>query len=274
MNFVAKEMLGRGEYGAVRILHQDGKKFALKETELKVYPEELEVVIACLREEAMNCVHKHIIHRYWCRFWKNKFQLCMELGEPVKRAEGYLIMHDIGQALCFMHSHGFIHRDVKPENIVLVGDTYKLIDFGLTRKQSGGQMTGYMVTRWFRPPELLVLKDLEHHKYDGRCDMWSLATTAAFLQTGEPLFYGDADEILAMYKAYKPKGVLKHLLCDYKDRWTAKEMLLNNGIEPIEGSLSFVKEREGNVGDFVNLMLKGREDLADAYSHEKIYSDL
>lgn len=274
MNFCDKNMLGKGEYGTVKILKLRGKQFALKETELKVYPEDLEVVMACLREEAMNCVHKHIIHRHWSRFWKNKFQLCMELGEPVEQAEGKCILHDIGQALRFMHSKGFIHRDVKPNNIVKVGDVYKLIDFGLTRKERGGKMTGYMITRWFRPPELLCLKDMEHHHYDGRSDMWSLATTAYFLQVGQPLFYGDAEDILRMYKEYKPDGVLKNLICDYEDRWTAEEMLQKNGIKLIDGTMSIINQREGNVGDFVRCLIDGREDLADHYSHEKIYSDL
>lgn len=267
-------MLGEGEYGIVKVLKWRGKKFALKETKLKVYPEDLEVVMACLREEAMNCVHKFIIHRHWCRFWKNKFQLCMELGEPVEHAEGHRILHDIGQALYFMHSQGFIHRDVKPNNIVRVGDVYKLIDFGLTRKKRGGKMSGYMITRLFRPPELLKLKNMEHHEYDGRCDMWSLATTAVFLQNGQPLFYGEVDDILTMYNNYEPTGILKHLICDYEHRWTAKEMLENSGIELIEGSLSSVEEREGNVGDFVRHLVDGKEDLADHYSHKKIYSDL
>lgn len=274
MNIVCEDMLGEGEYGTVKILKLKGKKFALKESTLKVYPEDLEVVMACLREEAMNCVHKFIIHRHWSRFWKNKFQLCMEIGKPVEQAEGHRILHDIGQALYFMHSQGFIHRDVKPKNIVKVDDVYKLIDFGLTRKKRGGKMSGYMITRWFRPPELLELKDMEHHEYDGRCDMWSLATTAIFLQSGQPLFRGEVDDILTMYRNYEPTGILKHLICDYEHRWTAQEMLENSGIELIEGSLSSVEEREGNVADFVRCIIDGREDMADHYSHENIYSDL
>ena len=77
-----------------------------------------------------------------------------------------------------------------------------------------------------------------------------------------------------MYKNYKAIGILKYLICDYEERWTAREMLENNEIELIEGSLSDVKEREGNVGDFVRCLVEGREDMADNYSHEQIYLDL
>ena len=69
------ELLGKGEYGQVRIIKVNTHKFALKETELGVFPDNPEVVMACLREEAMNCEHQNIIKRYWCRFWKNTFQL-------------------------------------------------------------------------------------------------------------------------------------------------------------------------------------------------------
>ena len=59
----------------------------------------------------------------------------MEMGVSMDRADDRRILHDISQALYFMHSKGFIHRDVKPENIVKVGNVYKLVDFGLTRKR-------------------------------------------------------------------------------------------------------------------------------------------
>lgn len=268
-------MLGKGEYGSVSVLNFRNKKFALKESELGVYPENIEVTMASLREEAMNCVHPNIIKRFWSRFWKGKFQLCMEIGQPVDQAPGHRILHDIGQGLCFMHAQGFLHRDVKPHNIVKVGEVYKLIDFGLSRKKEGSvKMTGYMWSRWFRPPELLRLKDYELHSYDGRSDMWSLALTAHFLQHGNPLFYGDAEEILDMYSNYKPEGIMKRLVCEYDDRWTARQMFEENGIDIVGGTLSNTVQRSGNVGDFVRCILDGNEEEAHTYSHEKIYFDL
>ena len=65
----------------------NNEHFALKETVLPVYPEEIEVIIACLREEAMNLIHPNIIERKSFRFIDNTFQLCMELGEPVYKAD-------------------------------------------------------------------------------------------------------------------------------------------------------------------------------------------
>ena len=65
-------LLGEGAYGKVNKIKVNDTYFALKETVLPEYPKEVEVIMACLREEAMHLVHPHIIERKWCRFVNNK----------------------------------------------------------------------------------------------------------------------------------------------------------------------------------------------------------
>lgn len=266
-------LLGSGVYGRVNKIKVNDTYFALKETVLPEYPTEIEVIMACLREEAMNLIHPHIVERQWSRFFNNKFQICMEMGIQVKKADQRRIVHDISQALYFMHSKGFIHRDVKPENIIKVGKVYKLIDFGLSRKKECSRsMTGYMVSRWFRPPELLKSKgDL---KYDGRVDMYSLGLTAYFLQHGKPLFYGETPEILRMYRKYKPYGLYKHMICDYEERFTAEQLLQYCEVAPIEGKEGDVKARAGDIETFTNMLLGGYDETALKYGYEGIYKEL
>jgi len=265
--------LGEGAYGKVIAIQTNDKKYALKETILPEFPEELEAVMASVREQDMNLIHAHIIKRHWCRFIDNKFQICMELGKPVYKADERRILHDIGQALYFMHSKGFIHRDVKPQNIVQVGKVYKLIDFGLTRKGNCRTvLTGYMVSRWFRPPELLEAKG--DRAYDGRVDMYSLALTAYFLHRQKPLFSGDTPTLLKMYKKYKPRGLYKYLVCDYKDRFTSEQLLKQCSVVPIEGSEGELPYRTGNVAKFAS-MLQGGYDLdAKRIGYKGIYKEL
>ena len=266
-------MLGKGAYGKVKKIKVNDTYFALKETIIPKYPEEIEVIMACLREEAMNLIHPHIIERKWCRFIDNKFQLCMEIGVPVYKADERRILHDITQALYFMHSKGFIHRDVKPENIVQVGKVYKLIDFGLTRKKSCNRMlTGYMVSRWFRPPELL--KANLGARYDGRVDMYSLALTAYYLQHEKPLFYGDTQELLSKYNSYTPRGLYKHLICDYNFRYSAKKLLELCNVTPIEGTEGELPYREGNVAKFAKMLRGGYDVNAKELGHKDIYKEL
>jgi serine/threonine protein kinase len=266
-------LLGEGAYGKVNKIKVNDTYFALKETVLPEYPKEVEVIMACLREEAMHLVHPHIIERKWCRFVNNKFQLCMELGQPVYKADERRILHDISQALYFMHSKGFIHRDVKPANIVRVGKVYKLIDFGLTRKTACKRtLTGYMISRWFRPPELLRADgDLY---YDGRVDMYSLALAAYFLQHQKPLFHGSEVELLKQYRGHVPCGVYKHLICDYEDRFTAKQLLDHCDMTPVEGTEGELPHREGDLAVFTKMMVGGYDETALEYGHEHIYKEL
>ena len=265
--------LGEGAYGKVVAIQVRDKKCALKETILPEFPSDPSAIIACLREEAMNLRHPHIIDRIWSRFIDNKFQVCMEMGKPVYKADGRRILHDIGQALYFMHSKGFIHRDVKPANIVQVDKVYKLIDFGLARKGTcNTALTGYMISRWFRPPELLESKEDLH--YDGRVDMYSLALTAYFLHKQKPLFYGKTPELLKQYKAYKPTGLYTHLICDYKDRFTSKELLDHCSVTPIEGSEGELPYRTGTVATFADMVRGGYDIDAIKIGYKGIYKEL
>ena len=84
------------------------------------------------------------------------------------------------------------NRDIKPENI-LIDDEHrlKLCDFGFARTlpQNGENMTDYVATRWYRPPELV----LGFKQYDGTVDVWAMACILGELLDGQPLFPGEND---------------------------------------------------------------------------------
>ena len=273
MSLHSYKMLGRGVYGNVRIVRKLGFERAIKETTFGEFPQDLDKIMACLREEDFNLNHPFIIQRYWTRWKPGVFQVCMQVGIPVEQAPAERILHDISQALCFMHEQGFIHRDVKPENIVFANGYYKLIDFGLTRRGGAKTMlTGYTITRIFRPPEMLRA-GMEDILYDGRVDMYSLGLTAYNLDHGEALFLGSSEEILEQYNNYVPKGIYKHLICDYTDRYTARKLLEEYGVTPIRGTITKLQEREGNVQKFVQNMLNGFDEDAKEVGYKTIYDD-
>ncbi|KAG9332724.1 hypothetical protein JZ751_014823 [Albula glossodonta] len=56
----------------------------------------------------------------------------------------------------YIHSAGIIHRDLKPGNLAVNQDCeLKILDFGLAR-HADAEMTGYVVTRWYRAPEVIL----------------------------------------------------------------------------------------------------------------------
>ena len=98
-----------------------------------------------------------------------------------------------------MHSAGIIHRDIKPSNILVNSDCdLRICDFGLARGMNSEEVRGdeaaedndkteYVVTRWYRSPEIL----LGSREYDCAVDIWSVGCVMAELLNREPLFPGD-----------------------------------------------------------------------------------
>ncbi|XP_061537011.1 STKc_p38 domain-containing protein [Phycodurus eques] len=90
------------------------------------------------------------------------------------------------RGLKYIHSAGIIHRDLKPGNLAVNENCeLKILDFGLAR-QTESEMTGYVVTRWYRAPE--VIFNWMH--YSQTVDVWSAACILAEMITSQVLFPG------------------------------------------------------------------------------------
>lgn len=90
------------------------------------------------------------------------------------------------RGLKYVHSAGVVHRDLKPSNILVNENCdLKICDFGLARIQDP-QMTGYVSTRYYRAPEIM----LTWQKYDVEVDVWSAGCIFAEMLEGKPLFPG------------------------------------------------------------------------------------
>jgi len=94
------------------------------------------------------------------------------------------------QMLCglkYMHSANIIHRDLKPANILLNGDCKaKICDLGLARglAEEDDLLTEYVVTRWYRAPEVVV----SARRYNQSVDMWAVGCILAEMYLKHPIF--------------------------------------------------------------------------------------
>lgn len=96
------------------------------------------------------------------------------------------------RAIWFCHENFVLHRDIKPNNLLIAADgEVKLADFGLARSFSDPyrQMTSNVITRWYRPPELLF--GAKH--YSGAVDIWSVGLVFAELVLRTPYIAGDSE---------------------------------------------------------------------------------
>lgn len=112
----------------------------------------------------------------------NTVNKCQKLSdEHVK-----FLVYQILRGLKYIHSAGIIHRDLKPSNLAVNEDCeLRILDFGLAR-MSDEEMTGYVATRWYRAPEIM----LNWMHYSDKVDMWSVGCIMAELLTGQVLFPG------------------------------------------------------------------------------------
>ncbi|CAI0545298.1 unnamed protein product, partial [Linum tenue] len=97
-------------------------------------------------------------------------------------------LYQLLRGLKYIHSANVLHRDLKPGNLLLDANCdLKICDFGLARTTSESDfMTEYVVTRWYRAPELL----LNCSGYTAAIDIWSVGCIFLEIVQREPLFPG------------------------------------------------------------------------------------
>ncbi|KAJ7769396.1 kinase-like domain-containing protein [Mycena metata] len=173
--------------------------------------------------------------------------------------------HHLATGLRFCHAHRILHRDLKPQNLMVSQDPrgrtdahgnseiLKLADFGLARA-FGVPMRTYtheVVTLWYRAPEVL----LGGRYYSTALDMWSVGCIfAEMAMRGTPLFPGDS-EIDQIFKIFRIMGTPNELswpgieaLPDYKPtfpQWSAQELarvvptLDEDGLDILQATLMY-----------------------------------
>jgi eukaryotic-like serine/threonine-protein kinase len=127
-----------------------------------------------------------------------------EKGERFPMPEVARIMSEMLDALDHAHSHGVVHRDMKPANLILLDNgRVKVADFGIARVEASElTQTGTVLgTPSYMSPEQFM-----GHPVDGRSDLFSCGVILYQLLTGEKPFTGESTTTI-MYKVLREEPV-------------------------------------------------------------------
>ncbi|XP_029794411.1 cyclin-dependent kinase-like 4 [Suricata suricatta] len=161
------------------------KKIALREIcmlkQLK-HPNLVNLIEVFRRKRKMHLVFEYCDHTLLNELERNPKGPSFTPSQP--RPDTVLSCAEASQSSC-------IHRDVKPENILITKQgIIKICDFGFARILiPGDAYTDYVATRWYRAPELLV----GDTQYGSSVDIWATGCVFAELLTGQPLWPGKSD---------------------------------------------------------------------------------
>lgn len=246
-NFQKLEKIGEGTYGVVYKAKDKvtGSLVALKkirlESESEGVPSTAIREIALLKElnhtnvvRLIDVVHSdkklYLVFEYLYQDLKKLMDASHPTGLPLPLVKSYL--WQLLQGIAYCHSHRVLHRDLKPQNLLIDTEgNIKLADFGLARA-FGVPLRTYtheVVTLWYRAPEILLGTKF----YSTSVDVWSIGCIFAEMLTRRALFPGDS-EIDQLFRVFRTLGTpddriwpgVTHLP-DYKSsfpKWTAQDI--------------------------------------------------
>mmetsp|Transcript_101765 Transcript_101765/g.328385 ORF Transcript_101765/g.328385 Transcript_101765/m.328385 type:complete len:398 (+) Transcript_101765:132-1325(+) len=112
--------------------------------------------------------------------------------QPLTEEHHQYFVHQILRGLIYLHSASVVHRDLKPSNLLVNKNCdLKICDFGLARVLTTSEednlgRTDYVVTRWYRAPEVVLLAS----EYTVSIDVWAVGCILGELLGRKPLFPG------------------------------------------------------------------------------------
>lgn len=116
---------------------------------------------------------------------------------PLPEPDAVKIASRICEALAYMHKNGVIHRDLKPQNVMLCNDgTIRIMDFGIARAENSRRLTFVGFTPTMGTPDYMAPEQVKGSRGDERTDVYSLGAILYEMATGEPPFGGDSPYVI------------------------------------------------------------------------------
>ena len=169
------------------------------------------------------------------------------------------IFQKIISAIEYCHNQGICHRDLKPENMLYLNDDeneknnpLKIINFVFSKYFKIHKLTSRVDSIHYAAPEVL------EQSYNEKCDIWSAGVLLYLLLSGNiPFNGGDENEIFAKIKSFKydfnnplwenisdeAKDLIKHMLINENERYSAKEVLAHPWFQIVNN----IKDKKINI---------------------------
>ncbi|CAH0047031.1 unnamed protein product [Clonostachys solani] len=204
-----KPILGQGSYGVVRLEQSESDPIALRAVKQikKSDPNGSKIEYARELEAIVRFSHSELRHRFVCSSgWfedEASIFIVMEylmdgdlshhIKSPLAESDVTEIIGQILEGLGHMHDHGFIHRDLKPGNIMVAAKhpawKVKIADFGVSKERhlaSISPNTFYVGTLGYAAPEQLAVGKLPDSSVHGNeADLWSVGIITFRILTGK-----------------------------------------------------------------------------------------
>jgi len=269
-----KEVIGKGGFGIVRTGYRikeisPHKIYAIKsmdktklsQKDIDNLEKEIDIIssldhpnIARFYETFHDERYFHIVTEL-CR-GKELSKLLKQNGGKLNERKCRIIIMKILHAINYCHSHGIVHCDLKPDNIIFESPNeeeenddilnlldLKLLDFGLSsRIKKNEKLNNTVGTAYFIAPETIK------GEYDEKCDMWSIGVILYYILSGKFPFIGNSNfEIFEKIQKTEPvfKNLFKNisqnaidfikkcLVKNPNERLSAIECLSHSWLEPI-----------------------------------------
>ncbi|XP_010545939.1 PREDICTED: cyclin-dependent kinase A-1 [Tarenaya hassleriana] len=242
------EKIGEGTYGVVykardkvtnetialkkiRLEQEDEGVPSTAIREISLLKEMQHVNIVKLQDVVHSEKRLYLVFEYLDLDLKKHMDSCPDFSKDLHMIKTYL--YQILRGIAYCHSHRVLHRDLKPQNLLIDRRTnsLKLADFGLARAFGipVKTFTHEVVTLWYRAPEIL----LGSCHYSTPVDIWSVGCIFAEMVNKKPLFPGDS-EIDELFKIFRIMGTPNEdtwrgvtSLPDYKSafpKWKPKDL--------------------------------------------------
>ncbi|XP_071381975.1 cyclin-dependent kinase-like 1 [Centroberyx affinis] len=218
-DYLKLAVLGEGSYGEVyKCRHrQSGDIVAIKKylhTSEQVVSwtleREIKLLVQCSHENLvrMQDVFKHSGHLHAVFEFIDRSLLEEMQSEPQGLQKTHLRKHtfQILRAVHYLHTNNIVHRDIKPDNILVTGSgVVKLCDFGFARTlpEARVPLSSHVVTLWYKAPELLV----GDRMYSKAVDVWAIGCTILIMARRGVFLAGDS-EIDQLHQIVKRVGPL------------------------------------------------------------------